>query len=256
MIDFHCHIIPEVDDGSKSLDMSIDMLRIAEKDGIHTVCATSHFIPGECEFNKNDYFNKLKKLNEVCALSNIDVNVVSGMEIYINPELPKMYEQKKIWGFNDSRYLLIELPMEQFPEYVEDVFYELKLMGAVPVLAHPERYLCFMEDISRLYKLLSQGIILQVNSGSLTGLYGKSVKKSAEKIIRLDVPMLIGSDAHTSHRRVPQVEEGRKILQKSNKKNYDWFVSREEDIIDDLELEIPVFQKVKRKKGFFSFLRR
>ncbi len=77
----------------------------------------------------------------------------------MHPNLPKLYKEKRIWGINDSEYLLIELPMGQFPMYTEDVFYELMLLGVKPILAHPERNIKIMKDHDLIINLINQGVL-------------------------------------------------------------------------------------------------
>jgi protein-tyrosine phosphatase len=137
MIDFHSHILPGVDDGSKDFETSLKMIRNSIDEGVECICATPHFIPEEHEITREIYNLKLEQLK--CSTIGDHIQVISGLEVYINPTLPKLYKENKIWCINDKKYMLIELPMNQFPIYTEEVFYELRILGVTPILAHPER---------------------------------------------------------------------------------------------------------------------
>ncbi|MCJ7691073.1 MAG: protein tyrosine phosphatase, partial [Clostridiaceae bacterium] len=167
MIDFHSHILNGVDDGAKNLDMSLQMLKNAESEGVEYICATPHFITEEFEISREKYIEKLDKLVLASREENFSIKILSGLEIYMHPSLPKLYKEKKIWGINGSEYLLIELPMGQFPMYTEDIFYELMLLGAKPILAHPERNHKIMNNHDLIINLIKQGVFMQTNVGSL-----------------------------------------------------------------------------------------
>lgn len=305
MIDFHSHIIPQVDDGSRSFEMSLNMLKMAQSEGTKYICATSHYIPGDgtvnnfeqqseqseqsgtvnnfCHFpgeseqsaesaesgtvnifeQKNKipettsiYHQKLKDLINLCTIEEIDINVMPGLELYMSPELPKLYKEKKIWGLNNTPYLLIELPMQQFPLYTEDVLYELRLLGAMPVIAHPERNLRILKDVSLLENLVSQGTLGQVNAGSLTGLYGNDIKSFAEKLVQSSLVHMVGSDAHDERRRTTKMKEALEIIKHKNGELYHWILNNESSIIEGKTVELPDITRKNKKSFLFGLFKR
>lgn len=253
MIDFHSHIIPNIDDGSKDFDMSLEMLRLSESEGVQYICATSHYIPYEVYPDSEEYFESLNRLNELCKIKDINIEILPALELYMHPELPKLYSEGKIWGINNSKYILIELPMQQFPVYTEEVLYELRIQGAVPVIAHPERNFRILEDVSLLSNLVSQGTLAQVNAGSLRGIYGKDIKKCAEKLVDMNLVHMIGSDAHDNKRRTTKISEAYSIIKDRNIKLYDWIIDNERNIIQGLEVEVLPLKQGK-KRSIFSRL--
>lgn len=253
MIDFHSHVIPEVDDGSRSMDMTMDMINNSLEQGVEYICATPHFIPGECEISHEEYTNKF---NSVRSAISSDINLIQGLEIYINPELPNLYKEKKIWGFGEKRYLLIELPMQQYPIYTDKIFYELRLLGAAPVLAHPERNLSIMKNPDLLIELIEQGNMAQMNAGSLMGLYGTEVKKFAEKLVGMNLIHMLGSDGHNNRKRNTDLKDGIDRLKCLNKDLYDWIVKNEMKILNGIEVEVPDIIMKSRKKSLFDFFRK
>lgn len=250
-VDFHSHIIPEIDDGSRSFEMTTSMLETSKSQEVKYIVATSHFILGELEYSRHDYDLKLKNIQENVK----GINIVSGMEVYINPELKRLYKEKKIWTINNSRYMLIELPMNDFPVYTEEVFYDLRLEGIVPILAHPERNRAIIKSEALLESLIEQGAIAQMNAGSLTGAFGKTVKEFAERLVKRNLINILGSDAHNDNHRTTSVNEGRHIIEKINPDLFAWIEKNEEKIILNEEIQCLNICNYK-EKGFFNFFKR
>jgi protein-tyrosine phosphatase len=256
MIDFHSHIIHGIDDGAKSLNMSLEMLRISESEGVEYICATPHFITEEFEITKEKYIEKLDRLVIASREENIKIQILPGLEIYMHPDLPKLYKEKKIWGINDSEYLLVELPMGQFPIYTEDVFYELMLLGVKPILAHPERNIKIMENHDLIINLIRQGVLMQINSGSLLGDYGKEVKKNAEIFVVRNMVHILGSDGHNITGRKTKLKAAYEIVENKNKVVYNWILENQNNIIDNIQTsEFLELNLKKNKKSFFNIFK-
>jgi len=257
MIDFHSHIIHGVDDGAKSLNMSLEMLKIAENEGTEYICATPHFITEEFEISSDKYFEKLDKLVLASKEENFNIKILSGLEIYMHPNLPKLYKEKRIWGINDSEYLLIELPMGQFPMYTEDVFYELMLLGVKPILAHPERNLKIMKNHDLIINLINQGVLMQINAGSLLGDYGKEIKKTALEFVKKNMIHILGSDGHNNTSRKTRLIEAYEIVEDINKDVYNWINENQTNIINnDSMMEFLELKLKKAKKiSFFNIFK-
>ena len=252
MIDFHSHIIHGIDDGAKSLDISLEMLKISENEGVEYICATPHFISEEFEITRESYVEKLNKLVMASREENLKIKILSGLEIYMHPNLPKLYKEKKIWGINDSEYLLVELPMGQFPIYTEDVFYELMLLGAKPILAHPERNIKIMKNHDLIVNLIKQGVLMQINSGSLFGDYGKEVKKTAQQFVKMNMVHILGSDGHNISSRKTKLKAAYEIVEDTNKVVYNWILENQTNIINNVSTF--EFLDLQFKKSKFSFL--
>jgi protein-tyrosine phosphatase len=255
MIDFHSHVLPYIDDGSKNFDMSIDMLKLAVDEGTKYICATSHFIPGELEQSKKLYYEKLSNLQQLCKLNNVDIQILPALELYMSPDLPELYSEKRIWGINLTPYLLIEFPMQQFPVYTEEVLYELRLQGAVPIIAHPERNLRIMKDESLLEEIIEQGSLAQINAGSLRGIYGKDIKNFAEHLIQRNLVHIVGSDAHNNTTRTAKISSAFETIQNKNEELYEWIIENQNSIIKGKSVEaLPV--KRNKRTSIFSIFRK
>ena len=249
MIDFHTHILPKVDDGSENIEMSLRMIEASHEEGVDYICSTPHFIKSELEINKKDYDEALKILRQSCPY--LQPIILSGLEIYINPDLPELYREGLIWGLNNTSYILIELPMQQFPIYTEKVFYRLRLDGLIPIIAHPERNLNILNNPKLLLNLVEQGTIVQMNSGSLLGLYGSKIKKFAEELVSKNLVHLLGSDTHNITNRPARLKEGYHAIKRLNLPLYQWIIENETKIVNNMEIELPELLNIKTKKSYF-----
>ena len=193
MIDMHSHIIPGVDDGSRDIEITKRMLKEAALSGFTTIFATPHYFDNN-SVNRKEMLAHFKKIKSLAAASGIEL--ILGNEVYIQPELPQLVKDSTVSCMNDSKYLLMEIPRHNDINYFEDVVFELSLMGITPILAHPERYRIVREDPEILYDFADKGVLFQLNSGSLLGDYGESVKKLAMKLLKQNVYQFMGSDAH------------------------------------------------------------
>ncbi len=201
MIDIHSHILSGVDDGSPDMSTTLSMLRNAQACGTKSIIATPHYYRG---FFENGYEKVLSLVDELRSESSrdgIEIDIYPGQEVFLDRSTVELYRSGMIRGLNGSRYILVEMPMQDYSESFLDTVYELRLLGAVPVIAHPERYTYMMEDLNRINPFVDEGCLFQVNSGSITGIFGKQVQKTARVLIENGLCNFIASDAHTNGRR-------------------------------------------------------
>jgi protein-tyrosine phosphatase len=255
MIDFHSHILPGVDDGSKDIPMSLEMLKLAEEEGTTYICATPHYINREICIDRKSYETKFEELKKAVEAENIKVTLVPGQEVYMDPSIPKLYCEGKIWGLNYGTYMLIELPMQQFPIYTEAVFYELRLLGITPIIAHPERNLVIMRDYKRLQGIVEQGALAQVNAGSLRGAYGRDIKEFAEELAVMNLIHLVGSDAHDDKRRTAKIRAGFEAIEEINPELYRWILQNQHNIVEGKAVEVLPLKTLKKKLNFFGLFK-
>lgn len=199
MKDIHNHLLYGIDDGSKSLDESLKLLKDMEECGVKEVVLTPHYIV-DSKYQadpetKNKLLNELK--NELVK-KNIDIKLYLGNEIYLDDNLLKYLKDKKIDSINNSKYLLIEFSMSIFPKHALNVFSELIYNGYKIILAHPERYNYLYKDMSLLNELKEMGVLFQSNYGSLFGMYGVYPKKMIKKLLKKDYIDFIAGDIHHS----------------------------------------------------------
>ena len=213
-IDIHCHIIPGIDDGALNYDMALNMLRIAQKSGTRHIIATPHYVHGNTRYGFGTIIEKCAELNKLAENQGIDVVGYPGCEIFITPELIDLYNQKLIETLAVSKYMLIEFPMMSIPTYTDDILYKLQLKGITPIIAHPERYSEIQYKPELIESFVKRGILAQVNSGSITGMYGREAKKTALKLLRMGLVHFIASDAHSDNNRKPDLSKAAKVIER------------------------------------------
>lgn len=196
MKDIHTHILHGIDDGAKTIEESIEILKIASQNGVTDIVLTPHYIK-DSKYNANnkvkkEKFNELKKeLKE----NKININIYLGNEVYINEESISLY--KEISTINNSRYILIELPLTTKYPLLDEYLYKLKKKKLIPIIAHPERYTSYYKDYDFFNKLKEKGCLLQGNIGSIYGSYGRKSKKMLKKMLKKNMIHLLASDTHT-----------------------------------------------------------
>ncbi len=204
LIDIHCHILPGVDDGAKNIEESIAMAAMAAQDGIEAVVATPHVRNGIYDLSKTEIIEKVRQLNNAFSQNNIGLTIMPGAEYYLEPNLPQRLADGELLTINNTgRYILIELSNIMIPDYVRRTLYEIQLQGVIPIIAHPERNPIFAGNVSLLKSFTDAGILTQVTSGSITGLFGRKIQKTAYTIINIGAVHILASDGHSPNGRAP-----------------------------------------------------
>lgn len=214
VIDLHCHVIPNIDDGAEDVKASLDMCRIAQIDGTQGIIATPHYIHGTINNSRALVHEKTAELNSRLRDAAIEIEIYPGCEAFICPELPQLVREGEVCTLNDTRYVLIELPMNIVPTYTLEVIYQLRLDGYIPVIAHPERNLNISRDPGILLDLIGRGALTQVNSTSLKGLFGSKIQETAIKLAKHNMMHLMASDAHTTGGRSPKLSSAMDMLER------------------------------------------
>lgn len=196
MIDIHNHLLPGLDDGAKSLEETIEIAKTAQEYNIYKIVATPHYIEENKKVEGKEIKARIKKINKLLKLKDIQVEILPGHEIHLTSDLLDRIKKRDILTINESKYILLELPMNYIPDYLDKVFYDLSVMGYKPVIAHPERNEEVIKSPGVLYKWVKKGIIFQLNAGSLFGVYGNEVKKTAFDLIDNYLVQVIASDCH------------------------------------------------------------
>lgn len=214
MIDIHSHVLPGIDDGSKNMTMSLDILQGLEDQGVTDLICTPHYIAETSQVSpRSENEEILKKLQERAAKKGLKIKLYLGNEIYIDKEIPKLLRSKKISPLGKSKYLLVELPMSgEFQQY-EDIILNLIQKKWKVVLAHPERYHSFQKDYRKIEELHRQGVLLQCNLGSFIGQYGRHAKKTAKKMAKDKLIYCVGTDIHRP-RDYSEIDKAQKKLRK------------------------------------------
>lgn len=162
MIDMHSHILPGIDDGSYSIEESIEMIREAYEAGFSEIVSTSHFIEESYNATKKDREELIDMIYAKLEKENINIKIYNGAEAYITTNLNEFILKKDLPTINGTKYLLMELPMTNQILYLNDIIYELKSNGIVPIIAHPERYTYIQKNPKMLEELIRTRRIISI----------------------------------------------------------------------------------------------
>lgn len=215
MIDLHCHILPGVDDGARTLDESVEMARMAAAAGTTTIVATPHMLHPQFHVPGDLARRKLELVRGALADAEVDVEVVLGGEIHFNAEVEAKLDSGELLPLCESRrYILFELPATHVPGAFRELVWRLQMRGIFPVLAHPERNMDFERNPDSIHAVRAAGVPIQVTAMSVTGAFGRRAKKVAKRWLKEGVVDLIASDGHGPGRRPPVMDEAARTVRK------------------------------------------
>lgn len=214
MIDIHNHSLYGIDDGSRTIEESVEMIRGLSDHGVTDIFLTPHYIAGTSQASPRfENTNRYNYLRASVRHQRIPVNLHLGNEIYIDRDIEKLIRFGQLKTLGDSNYLLIELPMSgEYADY-EGIFLQLIRDGYKVILAHPERYISFQKDYNRILELNSIGVLFQCNLGSIIDQYGKEARRTLTKMIRDDLVFAFGTDLHHP-RDFSEIDRAKELLKK------------------------------------------
>jgi protein-tyrosine phosphatase len=195
--DIHSHLIPGIDDGVKSIEESMEMIRGMAELGFRKLITTPHIMSSGFRNTSEIILDGLKKVQDAVAAEKIPVTIEAAAEYYFDDEFLSKLENEKLLAINDQ-YLLFEISYVNYPEHLSTVIFKINVKGYRPMLAHPERYPFWHTKFDEYHKLKEAGALFQLNTNSLTGYYGTAVKKTAERLVDENLIDFIGSDLHGS----------------------------------------------------------
>lgn len=215
MIDIHTHVLPMIDDGPTTVQESLEMCRIAEKDGIQQIIATPHIQDGINDEYENNVLKKLSMMNQLLQQEGIDIELFPGAEVYLNDHLLKeeILKQSKLLTMNGGKkYVLLEFSFQWIPPETEKVIFQLKTTGLTPILPHLERNSAIQSDPGMLLRFVEMGAILQVTAQSIAGDFGTAPGKCALWMLKNNLVHIIASDAHSPVKRPPVLSRAVRIV--------------------------------------------
>lgn len=193
--DMHSHFIPGIDDGAKTLEESVNMLREMKAVGYNTIITTPHVMSDFYPNTRQTIEDGLKKVQQALKDNNIDITVRAAAEYYIDEYFIQLIEQEPLLTIRKNE-VLVEFSMMYEPPMLMEVIYKLQSNGYQPVIAHPERYLFFHKEFQRYRQFKERGCLMQMNMLSVTGHYGKSIKAVAEQLMTKGLYDYCGTDMH------------------------------------------------------------
>jgi len=222
IFDIHCHILPDVDDGSMSLDETIGMLKMEYADGVRFIIATPHYRKGMFETDmpriREAFFKTCEQASRVIP----DLQIYLGCEFHANMDMTEMLKRGDRPAMAGGRYVLTEFSGTSEYAYIRERVHSLLSCGYKPIIAHAERYECLRKTTERIDELTDMGAHIQVNAGSILGEMGLSTKLFCRKLMKMDLIHYIGTDAHGIRERIPNMGKCAEYLEKKIGQDYAW----------------------------------
>lgn len=223
--DFHSHLIPGIDDGVKTVEESLDMIRAFSELGFKHLITTPHVMSDYFRNSPETILGGLEIVRAAIKREGIPVTLDAAAEYYIDEGFLKILHSGKILPIRE-KYILIEVSYINPPDNLHHIIFEIIVNGYKPILAHPERYPYWYDRFSEYAKIREAGALLQLNTNSLTGYYGPGAKMIAEKLIDEQLIDFIGSDLHGQRhldalKNIFREKHFRKLIAMGNLKNGD-----------------------------------
>ncbi|WP_192895662.1 tyrosine-protein phosphatase [Arsenicitalea aurantiaca] len=212
MIDLHCHLLPGIDDGSPDLETSLEMARMAVADGITHIACTPHVMPGVYDNTAADIARLTEDLALLLEEQNVPLTICIGADVHMAPDLPQKLADGQVPALNGSRYFLLEPPHHVAPPGLRALVKTLVGRGQVPIVTHPERLGWIESHYGLMAGLVTDGALIQLTAGSITGGFGRRARRLAERMLEDGLVDIVASDAHNVSGRPPILSWARDVL--------------------------------------------
>lgn len=220
MVDMHCHILPEVDDGAQNIEETRRMLREACNEGIRYMIATPHHHPKRGRKTPEQLREQLWLVRREAARISDKLRIYLGTEVYFGHDIPGKLREKKILTMNRTKYVLVEFsPGDPF-EYICQGIRQIQMKGFEVILAHIERYQCMYKTMENPEYLEHMGVYIQVNAGSITGEGGRRTRRFVKQLLDRRLVFCVGTDAHDSRTRRPRMKQAAEYVEQKYGKDY------------------------------------
>jgi len=212
--------MPGVDDGSPDMATSLEMLRIADKNGITHLILTPHHKPMHHNVSPEHNVAYRKRLQEAAAEAGIKAKLFSGNEIYYSDETMEELDAGKICSLAGSDYVLVEFHPTNPYKAIQNAVGRVQAAGFIPIIAHVERYSDIVSHPDRVRDLIQMGCFIQVNASSVMGKYGFGISHFTKKLLKERMVHFIASDAHDTGSRAPQLLDCRNYVERKFGQDY------------------------------------
>lgn len=254
MIDLHTHILPGIDDGARDMADSLEMAEMALESGVQCIAATPHSNQnGRFENYYNENTRRIfREFCEALEKEHLPLTVLPGMEIFASEDLDEKLKDGRLIGLNASRYCLVEFFFDEDPGWMEKVLRRLLEQNRIPLIAHPERYLCVQDQAAYVYEWIQMGCLTQLNKGSVFGRFGRDAADVAQLLLEHGLVTCVASDAHSPYMRTTDMGDVRDYLEEKfgEEQMYRLLVKQPEQIIRDLPVQMKA-KKPRAKRRFF-----
>jgi len=193
--DMHSHFIPGIDDGAKTIEDSLQLIRAMKDMGYRTIITTPHVMVDYYPNTTEAIQNGLQVVKQALVDNNIDISIKAAAEYYIDEHFINLLETEPLLTIYEKQ-VLVEFSMLYEPPMLMDVIFKMRSNGYTPIIAHPERYLFFHHNTAKFRELKDRGCLLQMNMLSVMGYYGRNIKMVAEELMQKGLYDYCGSDMH------------------------------------------------------------
>jgi len=244
VIDIHNHIIPGVDDGAKTVEIALDMVREAQRQGIKRLVLTPHLYEPDIMDGTKAWQEKIERgkdrLFDAIAKDGqgIDIEIEIAAEVRYQDWLDKIIDELDV--LIGGKYLLLEFSFNFVPNRIEDIIYDLIKRNITPILAHPERIVPWQNEPGKVIELIRLGCLTQIDLGSVLGSLGRSSEKLAKILLDNEAVHLVGSDSHNLSSRPLYAKSGHAWLCDNYGQNLadKLLIENPERVVRGAELEI------------------
>lgn len=218
--DVHSHILPAVDDGAQTMEEACRMIDMAYREGIRIIVLTPHHHPRRGNVELSHLNKKLQELRTRISRTETEMRIFFGMEVYFQEDILKELDEKKLKSMGKSNCILLEFSQSDTFFYIRCSIQKVQMKGYQVILAHVERYACMLENWTCIEELLGMGVYIQINSGSIMGENGAKEKRYVRKLLKNRYVHLVGTDAHDTNRRKPEMRKAADYVERKCGRKY------------------------------------
>lgn len=214
MVDMHAQILPGVLDGPKTVEESIHLIELAIKEGITDMISTSPTGNSSTDLTVAEIVEKTAEIRREIIKRRLPIRLHCAQKILLDETILSKVKNNEILTLVDSKYILLELPMDHIPVETVTIIHGLLSVNKVPIIAQPERNEAIAEKPNRLAKLVNHGALAQVSAGSVAGYFGKEVQKLAYQLIQSNLIHTYGSVSQCKKRKPFVYNKGLSFLER------------------------------------------
>lgn len=253
MIDMHTHVLFGVDDGAKTIENSLDLIKEEINKGVSKIILTPHFKKRQGETNVEKITENFITLRNIVSEENLKVELFLGSEVYLDHNYYYTLWKEPIITLAGSDYVLIEFSMMDIPKNIPEICYEVKLKGFIPIIAHVERYDILYDNPQLIRDILNEGAHFQINASTIVEKEEKESFKFVNYMLKNELVSFVASDVHNRDSRAFYLDKAYIVVNKICNHNYaeKIFKENQEKVIMNKYFDSP---KLEHKKGFISKL--
>lgn len=218
MIDIHSHLLYGVDDGADTIEESLEMLKDAKMQGIHTIFLTPHYRHGMFSYPQELIRTHIQELKKYAQ--QIGIQIYLGTEYHVNSHMLENLKAGRCDTLGNSNYVLVEYKQDSEFSFMKSSLQELLFHGYIPIVAHVERYVCMCKNMKNVDTVIDMGVLLQVNADAVLGLQGLRMKRHTKNLLKNRYVSFVASDSHGVKERKNNLGKCREYLLKKYDEDY------------------------------------